>query len=240
MLALVGIPLGLSSKKGGKSTGLFSTIVLVFAYYSASLYWCSLWLGKAECPPHFWRLAVIHSVFLGGALPLWQAERRPFEIASAKAWLASSSGRGERRLARLRWHLRGKAFLTEPPLGSDSSAFSFRLCSHYVLSEFTVLSWDDLSTFLILLLVFTLFELLGDILRNQISPLIVGEYLLNYPLLLYQITHIAMLLAVLYHVRIDATLKRNHGDESNRYEHLSGSRACFAFGIHGRSRIVFL
>src|ERR1700751_2558383 len=34
VLALVGIPLGLSSKKGGKSSGFVLTIVLVFAYYS--------------------------------------------------------------------------------------------------------------------------------------------------------------------------------------------------------------
>src|SRR5439155_10970624 len=37
VLALVGIPLGVSSKKGGKATGFVLTIVLVFAYYFASL-----------------------------------------------------------------------------------------------------------------------------------------------------------------------------------------------------------
>ena len=88
----------------------------------------------------------------------------------------------------------------------DRAATRFRLfriqfptlLDDYVLSEFTVYLGMILSTFLILLLVFTLFELLGDILRNQISPLIVGEYLLNVsPYFLYQITHIAMLLAVL-------------------------------------------
>ena len=42
VLALVGIPLGLSSKKGGKSSGFVLTILLVFAYYSASLIGVSL------------------------------------------------------------------------------------------------------------------------------------------------------------------------------------------------------
>jgi lipopolysaccharide export LptBFGC system permease protein LptF len=37
VLALVGIPLGLSSKKGGKSSGFVLTILLVFLYYSISL-----------------------------------------------------------------------------------------------------------------------------------------------------------------------------------------------------------
>src|SRR5437588_4834136 len=55
-----------------------------------------------------------------------------------------------------------------------------------------------LATFLMLLLVFTLFELLGDILRNQISPVVVGEYLLSVsPYFLYNITPLCVLLAVL-------------------------------------------
>src|SRR5208283_2209734 len=37
VLAMVGVPLGLSSKKGGKSSGFVLTILLVFLYYSISL-----------------------------------------------------------------------------------------------------------------------------------------------------------------------------------------------------------
>jgi LPS export ABC transporter permease LptG len=49
-----------------------------------------------------------------------------------------------------------------------------------------------------LLQVFTLFELLGDILRNRISPLVVGEYLVNVaPFFLYNVLHLSVLLAVL-------------------------------------------
>ena len=45
---------------------------------------------------------------------------------------------------------------------------------------------------------FTLFELLGDIMRNHVSPLTVGEYLLNVmPYFLYNTTPLSMLLAVL-------------------------------------------
>src|SRR5438552_156215 len=51
---------------------------------------------------------------------------------------------------------------------------------------------------LTMLLVFTVFELLGDILRNHVSLLTVGEYLLNVtPFFLYNITHLSILLAVL-------------------------------------------
>jgi LPS export ABC transporter permease LptG len=55
-----------------------------------------------------------------------------------------------------------------------------------------------LAAMLMLSLVFTVFELLGDILRNQVSPWIVGEYLLNVtPYFLYNSAQYGVLLAVL-------------------------------------------
>ena len=55
-----------------------------------------------------------------------------------------------------------------------------------------------LSTFLVLVLVFTLFELFGDILRNKVPATVVAEYLLNVtPYLLYNVAPLVILLAVL-------------------------------------------
>jgi LPS export ABC transporter permease LptG len=68
----------------------------------------------------------------------------------------------------------------------------------YVLRDFAFYFALILSSFLVLLLVFTLFELLGDILRNQVSALLVGDYLLNVsPYFLYNIAPLSVLLAVL-------------------------------------------
>ena len=50
VLALVGVPLGISSKKGGKSMGFVLTIVLVFVYYFISLTGISLGRG-GKIPP---------------------------------------------------------------------------------------------------------------------------------------------------------------------------------------------
>jgi lipopolysaccharide export LptBFGC system permease protein LptF len=52
VLALVGIPLGLSAKRGGKSTGFVLTILLVFVYYSISLIGVSL-ARQGRVPPAF-------------------------------------------------------------------------------------------------------------------------------------------------------------------------------------------
>jgi LPS export ABC transporter permease LptF/LPS export ABC transporter permease LptG len=197
VLALVGIPLGLSSKKGGKSIGFVLTILLVFAYYSVSLVGISLARqGKVSPGLGAW-LANIVFIVAGGFL-LWQAERRPIEIASMRGlWrrlmqnlqtggeLLTSSKRENvfERVVRRRRVL----FARFPTILDD-----------YILRDFFVYLGMVVGSFLMLLLVFTLFELLGDILRNQISPWVVGEYLLNVsPFFLYNITHLSILLAVL-------------------------------------------
>ena len=199
VLALVGIPLGLSSKKGGKSTGFVLTILLVFGYYSASLIGVSLARqGKVSPGVGVW---LANLIFLfAGALLLRQAERHPIEIVSLRGWWR-----------RLRESLqRGGAILTIAPRREDAfeRAASRRrvifaqfptILDDYILRDFAVYLGMIVGTFLMLLLVFTLFELLGDILRNQISPWTVGEYLLNVCpyFLYYPVAPLGVLLAVL-------------------------------------------
>jgi LPS export ABC transporter permease LptG len=68
----------------------------------------------------------------------------------------------------------------------------------YILRDFFVYLGMILSTFLMLLLVFTFFELLGDIVRNRVPLVMVGQYLVNVtPYFIYNTTHISVLLAVL-------------------------------------------
>jgi LPS export ABC transporter permease LptF/LPS export ABC transporter permease LptG len=195
VLALVGIPLGLSSKKGGKSSGFVLAIVLVFAYYSFSLIGVSLARqGKLGPGVGVWLADIVF--FFGGAFLLWRAERRPVEVS--ELW---------RPFSRLDKQRAGIRFL--PSRGENAfqraatrrRVFSARfpmLLDDLVLRDFAVNLALILSTFLILLLVFTLFELLGDILRNQVSPVVVAEYLLNVsPYFLYNIMPLSILLAVL-------------------------------------------
>ena len=197
VLALVGIPLGLSSKKGGKSTGFVLTILLVFGYYSVSLVGVSL-ARQGKVSPGFgvWLADVVF--FLGGAFLLWRAERRPFDISSLRE-----------RWARLKVTKDNGGVVARPSRGGDvfrraatrRRVFSARfpmILDDYVLRDFGMNLALVLATFLMLLLVFTLFELLGDILRNQVSLLVVGEYLLTVsPYFLYNIAPLGILLAVL-------------------------------------------
>jgi LPS export ABC transporter permease LptG len=55
-----------------------------------------------------------------------------------------------------------------------------------------------LATFVVLTLVFTFFELLGDIIRNRVALITVGEYLVNViPSMVYLMTPLSVLIAVL-------------------------------------------
>ena len=197
VLALVGFPLGLSAKKGGKSAGFVLTIVLVFAYYFASLFGVSL-ARQGKLPPWagVWLADIMFLV--GGALLLWRSERRPFEIAFLKGGWSS-----------LKTSFRGGTVLL--PTTASENAFeraatrkrvfsaSFpMLIDDYLLRDFVFNFGMIVGALVGLSLIFTVFELLGDILRNQISPWTVGEYLLNVtPYFLYNVAQYGVLLTVL-------------------------------------------
>ena len=212
VLALVGIPLGLSSKKGGKSSGFVLTILLVFLYYSISLIGVSFARqGRLSPAAGVWLADFVFLV--GGVFLLWQSERRPIELAGFRSWFKASrlktsggtsstsslpapalplNGESSRPALRenilTRWPRRWRLFNLHFPTILDD----------YVLRGFALYLTLIVAAFLMLLLVFTLFELLSDILRNQVSPLTVGEYLLNVvPYFLYNTTPLSMLLAVL-------------------------------------------
>jgi len=197
VLALVGIPLGLSSKKGGKSAGFVLTILLVFAYYSASLVGVSL-ARQGKVSPGFgvWLANIVF--FVAGAFLLWRAERRPIDMSRFRE-MWNPFKRGWQEPARLLRSNRNENVFERA--STRRRVFSARfpmILDDYVLRDFAVNLVLVVATFLLLLLVFTLFELIGDILRNQVSPLIVGEYLLTVsPYFLYNITPLSILLAVL-------------------------------------------
>ena len=199
VLAMVGIPLGLSSKKSGKSGGFVLTIALVFIYYFVSLIGVSL-ARQGKIGPMFGAWLANLVFFAAGAFLLWQAERRPIALSAF-------------RLSGKRDPLRPNGHVPAFRLGRRDSANAFErastrrrvfsasfptLLDDYVLRDFFIYLGMILSAFLVLLLVFTLFELLGDILRNQVPFFVVLEYLLDVtPYLLYSVAPLIMLLAVL-------------------------------------------
>jgi LPS export ABC transporter permease LptF/LPS export ABC transporter permease LptG len=201
VLAMVGIPLGLSSKKSGKSGGFVLTIVLVFVYYFVSLIGVSL-AKQGRVSPIFgaW---LANLVFFAAALfLLWQAERRPFALSAVRlAWRRNelpANGLPQNRRSGRRENTSANAFQRASTRRRVFSASFPTLLDDYVLRDFFLYLGMIVAAFLVLLLVFTLFELLGDILRNQTPAIVVAEYLLNVsPYLIYSVAPLIMLLAVL-------------------------------------------
>ncbi|HTC58412.1 MAG TPA: LPS export ABC transporter permease LptF [Candidatus Sulfotelmatobacter sp.] len=198
VLAMVGIPLGLSSKKSGKSGGFVLTIVLVFVYYFISLIGVSL-AKQGRVTPAFgaW---LANLVFFAAALfLLWQAERRPLSLSAIRPVWKRDKVPGNAPVHDRRQRRRdGNAFERISTRRRVFSASFPTLLDDYVLRDFFLYLGMIVSAFLVLLLVFTLFELLGDILRNQTPAIVVAEYLLNVsPYLLYSVAPLIMLLAVL-------------------------------------------
>ncbi len=190
VLALVGIPLGLSSKKGGKSTGFILTIFLVFVYYSLTSVGVGL-ARQAKLTPVLgaWMANILF--LLGGLVLLWRVDR--LEIGG---WRFAHAGWRQRLMKRAE----GAASAFERA-ANRRRMFSGRfpqILDDYILRDFTTYLLLILAAFLVLALVFTFFDLLGDIVRNKVPLITVGEYLVNFlPSMVYLMAPMAVLLAVL-------------------------------------------
>jgi LPS export ABC transporter permease LptG/LPS export ABC transporter permease LptF len=188
VLMLVGMPLGMSSRRGGKGAGFVLTILLVFVYYFLSSTgvalarqdkiapWIGVWAANA--------LFAIAGVLLlrgmtRGALtigPLANLFRRR-KVAEAQEQQAEDAVESAVRGRRHRFPL---------------------ILDEYVLKSFAVNFVLVMFTFVMLLLIFTFFELLGDIIRNGAPLVTVGDYLLNLmPSMIYVSAPLGVLIAVL-------------------------------------------
>ncbi len=220
VLMLIGVPLGTASRRGGKSSGFIFTILLVLVYYLLSNFGIA-WAKQGRLPAlvGVWLANVVFAaagLFMlsqmatGGKLlrsiatsapikyikSILQMLRKPHTESgeeeqgedSDENWQAALKARYRRRyrpeLARTLHRFKPRGF----PLILDE----------YILREFLKMFVLVLAGFVLLMLVFTFFELIGDILRNHPPLSTVGAYLVNLaPSMLYQITPLSVLIAVL-------------------------------------------
>ena len=197
VLMLVGVPLGVISRRGGKSSGLVFTVLLVLLYYILS----------------YTGIALSRQGKLSPFLGVWMANLLFAAVGGFLLWQMASGGRVLSALAnllartpkpRLTVKTNGAHFsellgrLQPRSVRIVSRGLFPRLLDAYVVREFFGMFVLVLASFVMLMLVFTFFELVGDIVRNHISLATVGAYLFNLaPSMIYQITPLAILIAAL-------------------------------------------
>jgi LPS export ABC transporter permease LptG/LPS export ABC transporter permease LptF len=218
VLMLIGVPLGLTSKRGGKSAGFVLTLLLVFIYYFLSTLGTTFAKnGKLSPLLGVWGANLLFAAFglillqqmagggwvlnfftgLGATLGRALTAITPKRVANTLAKLTgpTSSSVDEAALAMptrsrmahttITQHLRR---LTSFPL----------LLDEYVMRAYSSNFILSLLAFILLLIVFSFFELIGDIVHNQTPFIVVGAYLFNLiPYIVYTVTPLCSLLAVL-------------------------------------------
>ena len=199
VLMLVGVPIGLSSRRGGKSAGFVLTILLVFIYYFFSSVAIALARQHKIGPTlGVWAANIIFT--LAGLFLLRQMARG----GVALSLFASLGIAISKFLSR---------FTTKDP-AHERDIFAYTgimqrvrrtlrsrfplILDDYIMREFITSFALILATFITLSLVFSFFELLSDIIRNRTPLITVGDYLINLiPFMVYNLTPLCALIAVL-------------------------------------------
>jgi LPS export ABC transporter permease LptG/LPS export ABC transporter permease LptF len=192
LLALVGIPLGISSRKGGKSGAFVLTVVLAFIYYLSFITLLGMAKkGSLPVPVAVWTPDV---VFLVAGIALLTRLEKPGD----QDLTAVVSNLGRALTTRIR-ALQPKPGQRGIQVGGWRR-FGLRpmLVDAYVLNGFLFYFVVLLGALVALIEVFTFFELLGDMIKNDINMSTMFDYLWHLaPSLIYQLTPIGTLVASL-------------------------------------------
>jgi LPS export ABC transporter permease LptG/LPS export ABC transporter permease LptF len=198
VLMLVGVPLGLSSKRGGKGTGFVVTLLLVFLYYFLSIIGTALARqDKVPAALGVWGANLLFTI--AGVALIQQMSRGGAALnlfATLGQWLTRVAGR-------LGSNSAGRARASGDGAAMQRLRRALRIRFPLILDEYVMGGFFRnfvlvLASMVALFLIFTFFELIGDIIRNRTPLVTVGDYLLNLiPFILYNVTPLCSLVAVL-------------------------------------------
>jgi LPS export ABC transporter permease LptG/LPS export ABC transporter permease LptF len=188
MLALVGIPLGIATRKGGKSAGYVIGLFLAFFCYYLSLI-SLIGLAKQRTLP------VPVAVWLPDAV---------FGLAGI-IFLARMELPGDRDLLGSAQALLSRLKRSRPDGTPEPSRFAGwrlpllpQIVDTYILTSFLFYVVVVLASFVSMTLVYNFFELMGDMVRNKIPLMKMFTYLLFLtPQLIYSTLPISILVGVL-------------------------------------------
>ena len=194
-LTLVAIPLGLSSHKGGKASGIILTLLMIVAYYS--LFVGGMSLARQRLLPVWLGVWTPNLLFgLCGMFLLRGADR----VNPLFGWLSSIEELPQNLLRRFsRQRERGDGG-SRRAASSPGKRTTFRwILDRYLVRSFIAHLVVIVATLVLLIEIVTFFlDLLNDVIRNQIPAGMVLDYFVYLtPQLIYLTTPLGVLVAIL-------------------------------------------
>lgn len=190
ILGLLAVPLGVTSRKGGKSSAFALTVALAFFYYMGLISAIAVARQKALPPAvSVWMPNVLFALLAVVLL-------MKLEAPSDREWSAPI-----REFFGTRWARLTDRFSRAPKGGARQGIrlpILPQLIDTYILSSFFYYFVALVTAFVLMTHVFTFFELLGDIIKSQTPMPRVGTFhFFLSPLLLYDSAPMGVLVAVL-------------------------------------------
>ncbi|HEV2425683.1 MAG TPA: LPS export ABC transporter permease LptF [Terriglobia bacterium] len=193
VLALVGVPLGVFTRKGGKAVGVMVTILLAFIYYILMASGQSL-ARQGRVPPivGLWVANVVFAVT--GILMLAHLRRARLGLQRLQDWLVDVG----RSLHRWRHKSGGPLTLVAAAPVRPPGSRIFQILDVYVMRSWLFYLVLLLLTFAGIYIVFDFFQLLGDIVKNHARPgLVFDYYRYLFPYVVYLMLPLSVLMATL-------------------------------------------
>jgi LPS export ABC transporter permease LptG/LPS export ABC transporter permease LptF len=191
LLALVGIPLGISSRKSGKSAAFVLTVALALLYFTGLISLINLARnGTLPVGPAVWTMNVVFAAV--GILLLVRLENPGDRdvVGRVKSRFQGLWARFRRRLGVPQGAFNGGRLGRLPLLP--------QIVDTYVLSTFLFYFALLLASFVLVTQVFTFFELLSEIVKNKVPmPRVLAYLFFLTPQLIYLSTPVSVLVAVL-------------------------------------------
>ena len=187
LLSLVGVPLGVSSRKAGRAAALVLTVLVAFLYYLS--YISLIGLAREGTLPVTLAVWLPDGAFAVTGLVLLLRLERPGDF--------DPIGQARQGVERLFQRLGRLPDVASVPWGWRLW-FLPQVIDRYILTSFVFYFVLLLVSFVALVEVFTFFELLGDIVKNRIPmPRVLTYLAFLAPKLIYDSAPLAVLVAVL-------------------------------------------
>jgi len=192
LLALIGIPLGVSARRGGKSSAFVLTVALAFIYWMGLI--AADGLAKQQRLPVGIAMWIPNAIFALVGIVLLVRLERPGD----RDWVGMFTNWTALTWRRMRRSLPAQAAVARPRLRAFRPFLVPQVVDAYVLQSFLFYFVLLLVSFVMMTHVYTFFELLSDIVKNHVAMFRVVTYLFFLtPQLIYDAAPISVLVAVL-------------------------------------------